>query len=465
MLSSHSSPASSEEVKHDDGFRAFVFPSRVGSATRAYRAALGPRALLAPGVTARGGSWVGQGEALQLRGTPEEIARAATRVTASLRGSELSARFVGGFAFDTTRTPAGPWTGFPVGHFVLPRLQWFERDGAPQILVIASAHESRADVANEVLAFEARAERDAGSSARSVHATLAANTASTTVMVSGDGERAAWTNLVERAVRAFDAGTLEKVVAARELGAESNQPFDPASLIEALGETPAARFAIDVAGATFLGASPELLIRKRERVVGTEALAGSEPRRGGDDDAEIERLCSSQKDRREHHFVVEAIEAALQPFTDELRVPERAEVRTLPTVHHLQRAIDGTLARDVHVLELVAALHPTPAVCGTPREAARDWLRDNERLERGYYAGPVGFFDTHGDGEFHVALRSALVRGARAWLYAGAGLVPGSEADREFTEVEAKLRVMKSALAPNEVRRPASGGSADGAVR
>ena len=441
-----SSQVRSEEVKHEQ-FKLFVFPSRCASVTQAYRAALAPRALLAP---RPGNGWVGQGEAIVLRGEPGEIARAAFRVSAALRGqSDLGPRFVGGFAFDLTRAPAGPWQGFPVGHFTCARLQWFAHEGAAHVVVVAQPHETRADVAAEVEAFEARAARDATAGASLVHATLAAATASTTVLGSSDGDHAAWADLVACAMQAFEAGTLEKVVAARQLGAEGTQPFEPASLIEALGETPAARFALDVAGATFLGASPELLIRKRDGKVSTEALAGSEPRRGGNDEAEIARLTASQKDRREHHFVVEAIEAALRPYVQDLRVPSDAVIRTLPTVHHLQLPIEGTLTRDVHVLDLVGALHPTPAVCGTPREAARAWLRAHERLERGYYAGPVGYFDAHGDGEFHVALRSALVRGTQAWLYAGAGLVPGSEAEREFAEVEAKLRVMKSVLAPN----------------
>lgn len=436
----------SEQVEHEH-FKLLVFPSRCASVTRAYRAALGPRALLAP---RPGNGWVGQGEAIVLRGDPAEIVRAAARIGAALRvQSALVPRFVGGFAFDLTRAPAGPWQGFPVGHFTCARLQWFEHEGAAHVVVVAQPHETRADVLAEVEAFEARAARDAGAGASLVHATLAAATASTTVLESSDRDHAAWAKLVACAMHAFEAGTLEKVVAARQLGAVSTQLFDAASLLEALGETRAARFAIDVAGATFLGASPELLIRKRDLKISTEALAGSEPRRGGDDVAEIARLTASQKDRLEHHFVVEAIEAALHPFVQELRVPAEAVIRTLPTVHHLQLPIEGTLARDVHVLDLVGALHPTPAVCGTPREAARAWLRKNERLERGYYAGPVGYFDTHGDGEFHVALRSALVRGAHAWLYAGAGLVPGSEAEREFAEVEAKLRVMKSVLAPS----------------
>ncbi len=437
-----SSQVRTEEAKHEP-LKLFVFPSRCTRVTQAYRAALAPRALLAPRA---GNGWVGQGEAIVLRGDPGEIARAAARVSPGLRGqSELEPRFVGGFAFDVTRTPSGPWSGFPTGHFTCPRLQWFAHEGAAHILVVAGSHESRADVVAEVEAFEARAARDASAGASLVHATLAAATASTTVLSGTD--RVAWTRLVECAVYAFGEGTLEKVVAARELGAESNQPFDPASLLDALGETSAARFAIDIAGATFLGASPELLVRKRDVKVSTEALAGSEPRRGGNDAEEIARLTHSQKDRREHRFVVEAIEAALSPFVQDMRVPSEAVIRTLPTVHHLQLPIEGTLAKDVHVLELIAALHPTPAVCGTPRQAALGWLREHEGIERGYYAGPVGYFDAHGDGEFHVALRSALVRGTHAWLYAGAGLVPGSEADRELAEVEAKLRVMKSALA------------------
>lgn len=439
------SPLVAEESRHE-GLRVHVFPSRCTSATHAYRAALGPRTMIAP---PNAPAMVGQGEALTLTGDVQEITRAAKSLGRKAAESAGEMRFLGGLAFDPRAELGGAWRGFPVGHFVCPRLSWrAPSDGHPaRIVMVAGAHESRADLEAEVAAFEARAARVALPAAQSVHATLAVAAASSTVLEDIEEEtRAAWHRLVTAATQTIRDGALEKVVAARSVRAERVGAFDTAALIDALGETPATRFALDIAGATFLGASPELLVHKSGTAVRTEALAGSEPRTGQSDAQEIERLLASQKDRQEHRFVVRAIEQALGPFMCTLHVPATPQVRTLPTVHHLQRSIEGVLARDVHVLELVSALHPTPAVCGTPRERAREWLREHEGLERGYYAGPVGWFDGHGDGELRVALRSALVRDNQAWLFGGAGLVAASDPEREWVEVEAKLQVMKRAL-------------------
>ncbi len=138
--------------------------------------------------------------------------------------------------------------------------------------------------------------------------------------------------------------------------------------------------------------------------------------------------------------------AALEPLASKLRVPAAPVVRTLRNVHHLWTPISATLARPTHVLDLVRALHPTPAVCGTPREAAIRWIAAHEPATRGWYAGAVGWFDAEGDGAFTVAIRSGVLARREAWLYAGAGIVEGSDAALEYAETRVKQAPMLAAL-------------------
>ena len=198
-------------------------------------------------------------------------------------------------------------------------------------------------------------------------------------------------------------------------------------------------------GAAFVGASPERLVRKRGRVVDSEALAGS-CARTGDDAAAAAALAASAKDRAEHAWVVAAIEAALAPRCRTLDVPSAPAVRTLRQILHLHTPITGELAQGAHVLELVAALHPTPAVGGTPTADAVAWIAAHEPTPRGWYASPVGWFDAAGDGEFAVAIRSGLLAGATATLFAGAGIVAASDPAAELAETELKLRALSDVL-------------------
>src|SRR5690606_10290791 len=159
-----------------------------------------------------------------------------------------------------------------------------------------------------------------------------------------------------------------------------------------------------------------------------------------------ERLLASAKDRAEHDCVVTTIQNVLRPLCAELHVPAEPSVRRLRHVLHLQTPIRGVLAEDVHLLELADRLHPTPAVGGVPTEQALDWIVRSEPAERGWYASPIGWVDAAGDGELLVALRSALIRGDRVHLYAGAGIVAASEASSEYAETEVKLAGMRTAL-------------------
>jgi menaquinone-specific isochorismate synthase len=198
------------------------------------------------------------------------------------------------------------------------------------------------------------------------------------------------------------------------------------------------RFAFRPGETAFVGATPERLVARRGLSVASEALAGSAAR--------SEALLASRKDLGEHGFVVREIARRLRPLCRSLTVGERPDVRELRHVLHLHTPIEGVLAEPTHVLELVEALHPTPAVAGVPTDGALAWIAARESAPRGWYAGPVGWLDGDGDGEFAVALRSGVVDGARAWLYAGAGIVRDSDPRAEYDELELKQRALAAAL-------------------
>lgn len=254
-----------------------------------------------------------------------------------------------------------------------------------------------------------------------------------------------------RAARALiAAGALEKVVLARTLVARSDHPFDVATLLERLRAVEPDCYVFGVEG--LLGATPELLLARSGRTVRSTPLAGTAAREADPtaDDAAARALLRSQKDRDEHAFVVRAVRAALEGACERLEVEPEPSVVPTSKVWHLSTEVRGILRSDAPgppgALALAAGLHPTPAVCGTPTEAARAAIRDLERIERGLYAGLVGWTDARGDGEWAVALRCAEVNGDRARLYAGAGIVAGSDPDAELAETDAKFRAMIDAL-------------------
>jgi len=260
-----------------------------------------------------------------------------------------------------------------------------------------------------------------------------------------------WRRMIQHALAAIAAGDLRKVVLARARELVAAEPFP---LEQALREL-AARypsctvFAIGIGETVFLGASPERLARVAHGTVATVALAGSRPRARSpeQDHRAAEELRRSDKDRHEHALVVEAIRAALAPLCTSLSIPEEPAVVSMANVHHLGTPISGILHDGASVLDVVARLHPTPAVGGTPREAALAFIRQHEPVPRGWYAGALGWIEASGDGEIVVGLRSGLVRSQQARLYAGCGIVADSDPVAEWAEAEAKFRPMLEALA------------------
>ena len=257
-----------------------------------------------------------------------------------------------------------------------------------------------------------------------------------------DDTRASYRDAVKQAVDAIDAGELAKVVVAREV--EVIGSIDPAVVLARLARRfeSCAIFGFGRGRSCFVGASPEMLVELDEDVVSTHAVAGTAPRGStpADDAANVERLGSDPKEQAEHHYVVEYLRTRLALAGVELDPTGETEVRTLPGIHHLSTVVTGRIEPEPGLaLRLAGALHPSPAVGGTPSTFARRWIADHEGLDRGWYAGPVGWIDHRGCGSFYVALRSALVGPDGLRLIAGAGIVEGSDPEQELVETDIKL--------------------------
>ena len=247
----------------------------------------------------------------------------------------------------------------------------------------------------------------------------------------------------------IEEGELSKVVLARRRNLLGDGDFSPlAALGRLIDSYPQCTvFAVDNGVSTFLGATPEELVRLQEGALALSCLAGTAPR--GDTPEEDERLgrelLASDKERREHQAVVSMLAEALGKACSELYWNREPDIAYLRNVQHLRTSFQGRLGSNRGILDVVQLLHPTPALGGTPTEAALELIR---RLEgdRGWYAAPLGWLDHEGDGEFSVAIRSALLQGDQATLFAGSGIVEGSDVQREFEETELKFQPLLKAL-------------------
>jgi isochorismate synthase len=256
-----------------------------------------------------------------------------------------------------------------------------------------------------------------------------------------------WCDAVATATARIRAGELEKVVLAREIRVTADAPIDVAAVVRRLrlGFPGCYTFLVD----GFVGASPELLVARHGTEVRSQPMAGTAPRRGdpaADADA-VARLQASPSYRHEHQVTIDAVYDALVPFCSYLDFEAEPSVVALPNVTHLATTVAGQLSTPApSVLELVAALHPTPAVCGRPRDAALAVIDELEGFDRGPYAGAVGWTDRHGNGEWAVAIRSAVIDGNHARVFGGNGIVGDSDPPTELVETRAKLQAVLGVL-------------------
>ena len=346
-------------------------------------------------------------------------------------------RLYGGFAFAPGAADQAPWSDFGDAWFALPRVL-YRRDGSRGWLSLVVDGGSRAGARE-------RAADEAARLVRRMRAAAAAPQALPPVEAMRQLEPALWAARVEEIRGAIASGQFEKIVAARRAEVELAAPLDTALLLSRLDarQPDCFRFAFRRGEGLFAGASPERLISRRGDLVESEALAGSI---SGGSGAAASALLASRKDRGEHAVVTRAIARALAPVCSSLEMPPAPEVRALRHVMHLSTPVRGRLERPRHVIDLAAALHPTPAVGGEPSSAAQAWIAATEETPRGWYAGAVGWFDAAGDGELAVAIRSGLVAGHRAYVYAGAGIVAESNPDAEYAETGLKQRALLDVL-------------------
>ncbi|HTB81637.1 MAG TPA: isochorismate synthase [Opitutaceae bacterium] len=347
------------------------------------------------------------------------------------------------FAFADEVVPGEP---FPAARVFVPRWQ-VARAGERTVAVanLLVAPEADLDALTEKV-WRAHAKFHAFDYAAPDFSAATAGAQKVSVVEPGD-----YPTAVRRGLECIAAGELQKIVLARAKDLAATQPLHPLRVLNGLRQLFADCYAFSVAngrGQSFIGASPERLLRVRENALLTEALAGS-VRRGAtasDDAALASALLHSDKDRREHRLVLDSIVRRLSPLGLKLEFAEKPGLLRLANVQHLHTPVRAVLPAGVRLLDALARLHPTPAVGGSPRERAMARLREFEGFSRGLYAGALGWLDARGDGEFFVGLRSALIDGAGARLYAGAGIVAGSSPEKEFAETELKFKAMQDAL-------------------
>jgi menaquinone-specific isochorismate synthase len=265
------------------------------------------------------------------------------------------------------------------------------------------------------------------------------------------GGRRSYEAAVSRALERISNGEFEKIVLARAKDVRASGELHPLKLLNGLRQRFPDCNSFSVAngrGQSFIGASPERLLRVEEGVVLTEALAGSADRgaTASEDAALGNRLLHSEKDIREQRIVLDSIVRSLAPLGLDLRYSARPLLKRLSNVQHLHTPVEARIPKGVRLLDMLGRLHPTPAVGGTPRELAVPLIAELEAFPRGLYGGAIGWIDSRGGGEFIVALRSALIDGSRARMYAGAGIVDGSSPENELAETELKFRAMQDAL-------------------
>jgi salicylate biosynthesis isochorismate synthase/menaquinone-specific isochorismate synthase len=386
-------------------------------------------------------TWDGTGVAAALRGPshgPLLDAVAGAEVLVESDGPHPPAPWFGGFAFDATAPLDRWWEAFPPAWAFVPRLLLGTDGLSAQLLAFARVGDDGLAAAREratALLQQAKATLVDASAVDS--GAVPAPPARVRAQ-----DRTAWDALVSEALAAFEARHLRKVVLARAIELEASAPFDLPTVRQRMRAMagPAVRYELRADdGTTLLGASPERLFSLVAGRLETQALASSAA------PGELDRLTGGHKEAREHAAVVESIRAALLPLSAEVEIGSAPEPLALGYVSHLRTPVRARLRPGVGPADVVRALHPTAAVGGTPRDEALAFLRSHERLARGWYAGAIGWLGPD-RADLRVALRCALVRGPVARLFSGAGCVPGSTPEGEWTETAVKARFMLRAF-------------------
>jgi len=353
---------------------------------------------------------------------------------------------IGGFSFSDSQSGAGPWSAYGAASMHVPTLA-LRRLGSDTwvSLQVCPDPDDSVESLLDGVSSAVNSLNLSGDLAGLVPADSANPPRISSVLSPAHYESA-----VSGALEAVAEGRITKVVLAREVLVEREAEHDPAAVFAVLREAfPSCfNYAVSRGESVFIGASPELLVRREGARATTIALAGSAPRSADPavDDHIGERLMRSEKDRREQGIVTERIMASLNPFSVWLAASPEPSIAKVANIQHLASPIRAQLRESVSTLDLLGALHPTPAVGGEPWSEASQVMSEVEGMDRGWYAAPVGWTDLTEDGEFCVALRGALLNGSQARCYAGVGVVEGSDPALELAETELKLQAVLPVL-------------------
>ncbi len=368
-------------------------------------------------------------------------------------------RYYGGLRFQPSSGRASRWSRFAEYRFIVPRFELLKRKKSAVLAcnILWDSHETRENLIDRIrqeaqlLIMEEAADW---------------TKQSPTILDRKDlPNQQEWDILVNKALRAFDTGkldtdrqdtgrqdtgSLDKIVLARESTFTAVDTFDPVRLLWALRQKTIRSYEFcfhPVVDRAFIGASPERLYRRVNRYLQSEAVAGTRPRGDSEENDQVyaRELMASEKEQREHQFVVQNLTSHMHNLCRHVCPVPKPGIMKLNRIQHLYTPLEGLLHPDVDDVKLLQTLHPTPAVGGTPREVALEWLRENEPFDRGLYAAPVGWV-SHDAAEFCVAIRSGLVQGNTLSVYSGAGIVPGSVPEDEWNEIENKMSNFLEAL-------------------
>jgi menaquinone-specific isochorismate synthase len=346
--------------------------------------------------------------------------------------------FFGGFSFDPEARKTALWRNFPHTRFVVPEFMLTAADGECWLTTnrVVSPHGADEEPAVIDLSQAGRSPDHAARSAVTIH--------------EEEIDPSGWMRAVEEAAASVRGGRLEKIVLARELRLFANEPFDSAAILERLYSTHTNTyvFAFEFGEDCLIGATPERLIKSSGNRLLTTCLAGSIARgRTEAEDAELGvKLINDVKNLHEHELAVRMISDTMKRYCVSVEMPDRPILYKLKNIQHLYTPVCGDAAEGVTILNVLEALHPTPALGGYPQQDAVEEIRRLERLDRGWYAGPIGWMNRNMDGEFAAAIRSALIQGREASLFAGCGIVGDSDPLSEYHETVLKFQPMLSAI-------------------
>ncbi|WP_171016627.1 isochorismate synthase [Pseudalkalibacillus caeni] len=354
---------------------------------------------------------------------------------------------VGGFSFDPFKANVSHWEGFSAASFLLPAFLLTVKEEGTWLTVnhvTTRDMDVKQTAENMLNLFDSLIEDCASYNPSQEEQTYS--------IMESDTE--AWKKTVKEAARDIRNGKMEKIVLAREVEVDSKRKFNPGEILQRLNsqQPDSFLFAIERENKCFIGASPERLVKKEEDKFFSTCLAGSIKRGKTAEEDELlgEELLNDEKNLHEHQLVVKMIRDAMETGCDFIQVPEEPVLYKVRDIQHLYTPVVGKAKYGTTLISMVERLHPTPALGGYPKDRAISEIREREIMDRGWYAAPIGWIDSRGDGEFAVGIRSGLLDGKKAFLFAGCGIVGDSDPESEYQETRIKLRPMLSALGGKE---------------